>query len=124
MRELLFLVRRDARNRRAGSAESEISNLKFQISSSASARSQPAAQGEPPLGRVIDQLEIAAIKLLEPAPPFDGLQLFAQVRIRVAAQADFGWFAGNRCPPQAAAGRPVVDRVVIRRLVNRHYRRF
>src|SRR5688500_3640352 len=83
-------------------------------------RRQARAHREPALGRVVDELQIAAVELLEPAPPLDRLERFLLGGELVAAQADAVGLPGHARGPEAAARSPVVDRVVVRGFVDGH----
>src|SRR4051812_5074976 len=72
-------------------------------STSASAGRQPAAEREPALGRIVNQLQIPAIEFLEPAPPFDGRELFARVGVGIAAETDLTRLPRNARGPESAA---------------------
>src|SRR5687768_13869691 len=78
------------------------------------------AERVPPLARVVDEHQLTPLELLEPAPPLDRLEVFAWVGGVVAADADAVWRPDHARRPKPARGNPVVNRVVARRLVNRH----
>src|SRR5690349_12150964 len=56
--------------------------------SSTARRREARAEGEPAFGRIVDELQIAAVEFLEPAPPLDRLELFVLGCELVAAEAD------------------------------------
>src|SRR5687767_14391673 len=86
-------------------------------------RREAAPQRKPPLAGVIDELQLPAVELLEPPPPLDGLEGFAGVGRIIPPEPNAVRLPRHARGPQPARRRPVVDRVVVGRLVNRHVMR-
>src|SRR5262249_16767070 len=83
---------------------------------------QTRCQREPPLGRIVNQLQISPVELLEPPPPFNGLEVLFFGGELVAAQTNSIRLPAYTGRPEAAAGAPVKNCLMIGCFVNGHER--